>query len=164
MNRHELAEQRRINALKLHQQGVRVSKIAQRLGISTTRTYVILNEFNVDHRGNSVWTPEMDATLSRMRSEKRTVKIIARAVGRTPYSVVARIRRLGLPPIYPKMAQLDKVSHGTEFDRALRELWGIGDSTRIIGAKLGVSKNVVIGRAHRLHLPSRPSPILGRVL
>ena len=41
----------------------------------------------------------------------------------------------------------------------LRELWDEGHSTAEIGRRLGVSKNAVVGKAHRLDLPARPSPI-----
>jgi GcrA cell cycle regulator len=41
----------------------------------------------------------------------------------------------------------------------LRELWDQGHSTAEIGRRLGVSKNAVVGKAHRLDLPARPSPI-----
>ena len=41
----------------------------------------------------------------------------------------------------------------------LRELWSEGHSTAEIGRRLGVSKNAVVGKAHRLELPPRPSPI-----
>jgi GcrA cell cycle regulator len=41
----------------------------------------------------------------------------------------------------------------------LRALWADGHSTAEIGRRLGVSKNAVVGKAHRLDLPSRPSPI-----
>ena len=41
----------------------------------------------------------------------------------------------------------------------LRELWTEGHSTAEIGRRLGVSKNAVVGKAHRLDLPARPSPI-----
>ncbi len=41
----------------------------------------------------------------------------------------------------------------------LRALWGEGHSTAEIGRRLGVSKNAVVGKAHRLDLTSRPSPI-----
>ena len=44
----------------------------------------------------------------------------------------------------------------------LRELWDEGHSTAEIGQRLGVSKNAVVAKAHQLHLPSRPSPILRR--
>src|SRR5277367_81445 len=43
--------------------------------------------------------------------------------------------------------------------RRLRQLWTEGHSTSEIGRRLGVSKNAVVGKAHRLDLPGRPSPI-----
>ena len=41
----------------------------------------------------------------------------------------------------------------------LRSLWDEGHSTSEIGRRLGVSKNAVIGKARRLKLSRRPSPI-----
>ena len=41
----------------------------------------------------------------------------------------------------------------------LTRLWSEGLSTAEIGKRLGISKNAVVGKAHRLHLNSRPSPI-----
>jgi len=41
----------------------------------------------------------------------------------------------------------------------LKQLWTEGLTTGEIGKRLGVSKNAVVGKAHRLNLESRPSPI-----
>lgn len=41
----------------------------------------------------------------------------------------------------------------------LRNLWDEGLSTAEIGRRLGISKNSVVGKAHRLQLSPRPSPI-----
>ena len=41
----------------------------------------------------------------------------------------------------------------------LRNLWAEGLSTAEIGRRMGISKNAVVGKAHRLNLPPRPSPI-----
>ncbi len=41
----------------------------------------------------------------------------------------------------------------------LRALWTEGHSTAEIGRRMGVSKNAVVGKAHRLSLDARPSPI-----
>jgi GcrA cell cycle regulator len=41
----------------------------------------------------------------------------------------------------------------------LRSLWNEGLSTAEIGRRIAVSKNAVVGKAHRLGLPPRPSPI-----
>src|SRR5580692_4678926 len=43
--------------------------------------------------------------------------------------------------------------------RLLRDLWTQGHSTAEIGRRLGVSKNAIVGKAHRLDLEARPSPI-----
>jgi GcrA cell cycle regulator len=43
--------------------------------------------------------------------------------------------------------------------RKLRDLWAEGHSTAEIGRRMGVSKNAVVGKAHRLDLPARPSPV-----
>lgn len=44
-------------------------------------------------------------------------------------------------------------------DAKLRALWAEGLSTAKIGERMGITKNSVIGRAHRLGLPGRASPI-----
>ncbi len=50
--------------------------------------------------------------------------------------------------------------HWTDNDiQKLRTLWAEGHSTAEIGGRIGVSKNAIVGKTHRLHLPGRPSPI-----
>lgn len=44
----------------------------------------------------------------------------------------------------------------------LKKLWAKGLSTAEIGRELGVSKNAVVGKSHRLGLKPRPSPISGK--
>jgi len=41
----------------------------------------------------------------------------------------------------------------------LRVLWAEGHRTAEIGRRIGVSKNAVVGKSHRLNLAARPSPI-----
>jgi len=41
----------------------------------------------------------------------------------------------------------------------LRQLWQEGHSTAEIGRRMSITKNAVVGKAHRLTLPPRPSPI-----
>lgn len=41
----------------------------------------------------------------------------------------------------------------------LRSLWSEGHSTAEIGRRMGITKNAVVGKAHRLTLSPRPSPI-----
>ena len=43
--------------------------------------------------------------------------------------------------------------------KQLKKLWQKGKSTVEIGKELGMSKNAVVGKVHRLGLDSRPSPI-----
>jgi GcrA cell cycle regulator len=43
--------------------------------------------------------------------------------------------------------------------RLLKDLWTQGLSTAEIGRRLSVSKNAIVGKAHRLDLDARPSPI-----
>ena len=42
---------------------------------------------------------------------------------------------------------------------AVTRLWNEGLTTAEIGRAIGMSKNAVVGKAHRLQLPPRPSPI-----
>ena len=51
--------------------------------------------------------------------------------------------------------------HTAAIDR-LKRLWAEGFSTAEIGRRLGMTKNAVIGKAHRLKLPPRSSPIRGQ--
>ena len=51
----------------------------------------------------------------------------------------------------------DKVSQ-------LRELWDQGLPTSQIGTILGFTKNAVVGKAHRIGLERRPSPIKRSVM
>jgi GcrA cell cycle regulator len=48
-------------------------------------------------------------------------------------------------------------------DGRLATLWAEGHTTGVIAAEFGRSRNAVIGRAHRIGLPPRPSPIPGHV-
>lgn len=42
---------------------------------------------------------------------------------------------------------------------SLRQLWSEGLTANEIAKKLGVTKNSIVGKVHRLCLPARPSPI-----
>jgi GcrA cell cycle regulator len=62
-------------------------------------------------------------------------------------------------PLVHKIMTLEWTAKRTE---KLAELWATGVSTSEIGRKLKVTKNAVVGKAHRLGLPQRQSPIPGR--
>ena len=46
-----------------------------------------------------------------------------------------------------------------EMVESLKKMWDEGISTGEIGRRLGVSKNSIVGKVHRLQLTARPSPI-----
>ena len=50
----------------------------------------------------------------------------------------------------------------TERIGTLTKLWKEGLTTREIGLRLGVTKNSVVGKVHRLELSKRQSPIIDR--
>ena len=52
-----------------------------------------------------------------------------------------------------------RMSWTPELIKELKKLWKKGLTTGEIGRILGISKNAVVGKAHRLGLESRPSPI-----
>ncbi len=57
---------------------------------------------------------------------------------------------------FTKEEDMDWTSEAIE---KLRAYWGEGLSTAEIGRRMGISKNAVVGKAHRLNLTTRPSPI-----
>lgn len=99
---------------------------------------------------------------------------LARPVGLTPdlsfprtvYDSATR-RRDGLPAL-PNLSSAQERTmqcSSDDFDwnsdtvAQLTSLWAEGLSTAEIGRRIGVSKNAVIGKSHRLELQARPSPI-----
>ncbi len=52
-----------------------------------------------------------------------------------------------------------KMAWTDEMIETLKKLWDQGVSTGEIGKRLGVTKNSVVGKVHRLKLVGRPSPI-----
>ncbi len=55
---------------------------------------------------------------------------------------------------------MDNFDWNDEAITRLRTLWDEGHATAEIGRRMGITKNAVVGKAHRLDLPERPSPIL----
>lgn len=83
--------------------------------------------------------------------------------GRWPHALPAT-RRAGLRGFVTTPSAQEKPVHidnpWTDFAiTRLRQFWADGLSTAEIGRRLNISRNAVIGKAHRLHLPARMSPI-----
>jgi GcrA cell cycle regulator len=53
----------------------------------------------------------------------------------------------------------DRTTWDDDSVRVLRELWAEGLSIAEIGKRMGRTKNAVVGKAHRMCLPPRPSPV-----
>ena len=106
------------------------------------------------------------AALEADGYQRRNAAIIERAAKGVPIKAVAD--EFGLT--HQRISQIlgktgEKRGSNTEVDwtpdliKRLRREWKTGRSTAEIGRRLGVSKNAVIGKADRLDLPARPSPI-----
>lgn len=99
------------------------------------------------------WPPrDADEMLALQNRYGNDVEI-ANVVNLTRNAVAAARWKLGVGPYKPKNFWTE-----TNCER-LAELWGKGWSANQIALEMGCSRNAVIGKAHRLGLPSRPSPI-----
>lgn len=114
-----------------------------------------------------------------------TYREIAERCGQSPQHVGARLRQLrefgrrNAAPLWAceRCGGLFKIKRGNanrfcsyicanngqarddEFVLAARKLWDLGYTISAAGRKLGVTRNVVVGVAHRNHFPPRKSPI-----
>ena len=101
--------------------------------------------------------------IRHRRSQGESYATIATALCLGHTTVERLVRELGLAtsqqprPVAPTHNADDL---WTQDDiRILRELWLSGLSTAKIGAKMGRTKSGVIGKARRIGLPGRPSPV-----
>lgn len=130
-----------------------------------------------------VWTPERDAELIARHADGATDRAVADAVGMTLGAIYGRLcmlRAAGLisrrPPAGPRPCHHDDARdplarYATEAWPAkklpaLCAGWRAGETAVALADRLGVSKNALIGKVHRLisHgiLEGRPSPISRR--
>jgi GcrA cell cycle regulator len=96
------------------------------------------------------WTAEVDADIAAKLSNGVSLTKIADALGVHRRTLTQRVDRLGLSR---PTAGADEWSDVQTAE--LARLWDAKLSSRAIAAALGVSKNAVIGRAHRLGLEPR---------
>lgn len=106
-----------------------------------------------------LWTPEEDARLKALRERYSSLPDIWHLMpGRTEQGVAKRARALGI-----SFKQQHRPQWPAYMDDLLRHYWNVeGMSAGQIAVKLGISRNAVIGRAHRMGLDARQSPIIRR--
>ena len=107
--------------------------------------------------------------VRRVKSADASRRRAAQGSGRAPIGALARraAARRG-EGVLEAATAAGETPHANPWRRSawtdntvarLRQLWAEGHSTAEIGRRLGVSKNAVIGKAHRLDLSGRQSPI-----
>lgn len=101
------------------------------------------------------WPIERLTVLWRGRSEGKSRSELAIRLGTTITSVEYAIQLLITE------VRMDKRYENWPDQRIddLRRLWAEGHSTREIASRLRTTHSAIVGKAHRLGLPSRPSPI-----
>ena len=99
--------------------------------------------------------PDEIEAIRRLTAEGLTRHAIALAIGRCPATISDVCRREG---IRHNFSQANVASPFWQAnDDILRADWSAGVPASVIGARWGVSKSTVIGRAHRLGLGFHPS-------
>jgi hypothetical protein len=98
------------------------------------------------------YTPEEDAILLRMRADGIEVQAIATQLGRTYTSVVNRYRAI-------KNGRRYKSPWTAENDARLRVLVSTGSAYKDVAKAMGISRNAVIGRCHRLGISAAPENV-----
>lgn len=115
-----------------------------------------------------VWTDAMRAILRREWEAGTHVQAIADIIGVSRDPVYAEARRLGLPARKRNVVRRGDHAGWTDALVArLTELWASGLSARLIAEALRpfvptIGKSSVTGKAQRLGLPQRGSPIKRR--
>ena len=117
---------------------------------------------------DTAMTPEMERILRAARTSKPVIgwRELSRQIGYSAVTIRFWAIKLGL-----NWQSLPSNSGGrghkgsadwAALDDRLRQLWAEGLTARVIGERLGLTKSAVIGRAHRLKLASRASPVVPR--
>jgi GcrA cell cycle regulator len=105
----------------------------------------------------------IDARIIALRQSGLFWAEVAAELGITQHKVwwrVEKMRKAGCT--IPAVAAY--VTHSTDWPAreiaTLRRLWDEGVSTNEIGRRMGLTKNAIVGKAHRLDLSERESPII----
>ncbi len=104
------------------------------------------------------WSVTKSDDLRRLWMEGLGHAEIARRMNITRHAVANKASRMGLPA--HKVVRVGTSLWSAADTETLRRLWDEGHSARVIGSKVGYSRNAVIGKAHRLglakHLTTMP--------
>ncbi len=98
------------------------------------------------------------AAIMHLRTQRWSIAQIAEEIGCTPSQIGYAVSKGWIS----KLEARPRTRWQAEPEAELRRRWDAGQPTELIGRALGVSKNAVIGKAHRLGLEPRPSPIKPR--
>ena len=105
------------------------------------------------------WTNREVAELRRLWPTEFTTTQIGARLRRTEKSVQYQAAHLGLPS---KPVRQSHRWHSEERIAQARVLWDQGVTTADIAQRMGVTKNSIVGLAHRNGFTPRPSPIKAR--
>ena len=100
------------------------------------------------------------AAVAALESNATLTLATRRAIAGTLAAMLAEQRRLeALLAVPPPLRKETTVDWTDAMIARLRALWADGHSTAEIGRRMGISKNAVVGKAHRLQLAGRQSPV-----
>ena len=96
------------------------------------------------------------------RFPEATKSYLKRGIKSAYYPVAKAKQPFATKPLGQEEPMLGETTWSAARITELNRLWSEGLSTAEIGRRLAISKNAVVGKAHRLQLPARPSPIQSR--
>ena len=100
------------------------------------------------------------AAVAALEGNATLTHATRRAIAGTLAAMLAEQRRLeALLAVPPPLRKETTVDWTDAMIARLRALWADGHSTAEIGRRMGISKNAVVGKTHRLQLAGRQSPV-----
>ena len=92
------------------------------------------------------WTPQEDAFVIQAYEDRMRAKLIAEKLGRSYFSVKAKIASLGIT---------GRAAWTRPKERKLRDMWLAGEKISVIAATIGRTDEAVRSRRRELGLPTR---------
>ena len=111
------------------------------------------------HRPRFPWTPEQRSRAHEMREAGQSHAQIAYALGDGCTESIVRHHFRRVREAAGVTSRFQRVRWRADQTARLAKLWDDGWSTIRIARQMNISKNAVIGKAHRLGLAKRESPI-----